>query len=87
MKPAKTRTTASAEQLIYIGPSIRSIALAQYTVFSDGKLPERITKQVEVTPELNHFIVPVSKLIEIERKIEDKASAYNLQFAKLKQLA
>ena len=71
---------------IYIGPTLNKWPLKQYTSFIGGVLPEYLAKQVEENPEVKAFIVSPLKVPEIERKIEDKASAYALQFAKINEL-
>lgn len=71
---------------IYIGPSINSWPLNQYTSFIGGVLPDHIAKKIESNPDVATFIVSPLEIAEIERKIADSTSVYALQFAKINKL-
>lgn len=82
----RKKKTAVTGPTIYIGPTMDSWPLKQYTSFIDGVLPESVAQKMAEHPELKSFIVQPTEIAEIERKIADKTSVHALQFAKIKTL-
>ena len=58
-----------AEQTVYVGPNVLSLALRRFQVFRGG-LPPYVERAIVKIPEIRSLIVPVEKLDETRAKTE-----------------
>lgn len=75
-EPQESQTTIkveATESVIYIGASFKGVATG--TVFKDGKLIPALENAVKAMPAIRELIVPVSKLVEARRQLQNKDSA------------
>lgn len=63
------------EARIYIGPTQKGLAIAG-TVYN-GDLPPALNEAIRITPVLGELVVPISQLVEANKKLADQNSALN----------
>ena len=88
MTKAKTKTTEetkTTEQVIYVGPTIKNV-VKQHTVFING-LPAILEEKAKELPAIKKLVVPVSKLMEVRKQIEQTGTAYNVFYEKVRAYA
>lgn len=71
------------ETMVYCGPSIRNVA-RQYTVYSDGEMPEGLRGFLKKHPEAKGLVVPVERFAQCRRQLEKKGTAEAVLYAKIK---
>lgn len=69
--------------VIYAGPTLPGSVLVRYTTFRDGQLRPHIKQLIEQCSAVGKMIVPVSKLAETERKLQDSSSIEAGRFAEI----
>ncbi len=67
--PVPAAVKQEAEQTVYVGPNVLSLALRRFQVFRGG-LPPYVERAIEKIPEISSLIVPVNKLDEARAKTE-----------------
>mgnify|MGYP001098656622 CR=1 FL=1 len=82
-KMVQQEKTALAGPTIYAGPTLPGSVLVRYTTFRDGQLRPHIKKLIEQCRAVGKMIVPVSKLAETERKLQDSSSIEAGRFAEI----
>jgi len=68
---------------IYLGPNLPSGRLQQSAVFRGG-IPIHLESLLKERPEIKDLIVPISSMIETQRRIEAKGTAENVAYQLLK---
>lgn len=66
---------------IYVGPATKK--LQRYTVYQNG-LPKDLKEHFEKCPALEALFVPVAKLTETQKKLQDFASAESIFYENAK---
>lgn len=61
------------EQLIYIGPNIPSLGMLRNQVYLGG-LPGQVQAAIEIYPEIEVLIVPISQLTEKVHAVNTKGT-------------
>lgn len=61
------------EQLIYIGPNIPSLGMLRNQVYLGG-LPGQVRAAIEIYPEIEFLIVPISQLTEKVHAVNTKGT-------------
>lgn len=77
-QPAKA---AKTEPSIYIGPALQGGRLARYTIFKGGVLPSSVDAIAKEHKAIRRLIVPVSKMAEHEKRLNDPSSVEAAMFA------
>lgn len=76
------RTQAAAEpsdQIIYVGSSIDSLGLQQYSVYRGG-IPEHAQPAVKDCPDLAELFLPIDQLNRARRDIQRQGSALRAHY-------
>lgn len=86
MKKTKaTDETKTIEQVIYVGPTIKNV-VKQHTVYTNG-LPAILEEKAKELPAIKKLVVPVSKLMEVRKQLEQTGTAYSVFYAQVKEYA
>lgn len=78
---SKNTKVAPVQQLVYVGPTIRGIAV-ENTVFKNG-LPEELKKKVEEVPAMKSLLVGVDNLAKVKAAMNREGSAESLCYKKI----
>ena len=73
----KTDKQKKPETTIYIGRSLPSGLLPQYTVFKGGEIPKHLTELVKNNAAIRGLIVPVSELQSARREARKNGTLLN----------
>jgi len=73
---ASAETTATAKQLIYVGPNISSERLNRFAVFRNG-LPQHMDDTFTACSAVKKLFVAIDKLSDVLEKINKTGTAYN----------
>lgn len=81
-KPVVPEPKPPEEQLIYLGPTLSGGRLAQNAVFRGG-VPTQLGYLFELEPDLGLMIVPVERLVETRKLIQELGTPQNAVFERL----
>lgn len=74
------------ETSIYVGPTLRGGRLARYTIFKDGELLPNIADIANEHKAVKSLIVPVSRLADVEKRLQDPSSLESLRYKEAAKL-
>lgn len=79
-KTTAAKKDAKKETRVYIGPSLRHVAVSG-TIYNNG-LPDALVKAKEKHPFMERLIVPIEELSDAKKEIENEGTALSVCYTK-----
>lgn len=77
-KRAEPDPVPDPEPVCYIGPTINGVVI--HGVMYRGGIPDSVKKAAEQIPAIKNLLIPISRLAQAQREIDDPKSAISIMY-------